>query len=45
MYTIPSDSAFASTAVTDKENIWLLLFNYLPATGIPNINNSRNQTI
>lgn len=28
MHTILSDPAFANTAVTGKENIWLLLFNY-----------------
>lgn len=45
MYATLSDPAFANTAVTGKENIWLLLFNYFQAIGIRNIHNSRNQTI
>lgn len=34
MYTILSDPVFANTAVTGKENIRLLLFNYFQAIGI-----------
>lgn len=44
MYTILSDPVIANTAVTGKENIRLLLFNYFQAIGIWNIHNSRNQT-
>lgn len=45
MYAILSDPPFANTAVTGKENIWLLLFNYFQAIGICNIHNSSNERL
>lgn len=43
MYVILGDPAFANTAVTGKQNMWLLLFNHFQAIRIQNFHDKIKQ--